>query len=379
MIKTIGYFIFAFVYYICRPLPVDEKRVFGIMTHDTGEDSNVGLVIKELNKLKKGYYYSYITKAETESVKGFKSILKLLSFFFLKPYSLARSKIILMDNVFLPMAYIRVKRNVKVVQLWHGTGTIKKFGQDANTGRLKKLERRANRNITHLIVNNKQTASLYAKVFGVETGKVYPVGLPKTDDILNRMWEVKRDGINVYKEIIYAKNDLTLDKKMILYAPTFRDYNLGSESVLDRVEELAGKLPKDYVLGLRLHPFVAGKAKGIDISSTCDLSGESMASLIMASDLLITDYSSVIFEYCITEKPMIFYAFDLDDYLSHGRGIYKDYENSVPGPVVRTADEAVDIIKEERYCVDTIRSFKNKNFPYLDGKSTNRIINLITE
>lgn len=380
MIKTIGYYVFAFVYYASRLLPVNDKRVLCIMTHDDGEDSNVSLVVRELKKLKGEYSFRYITKSETESVKILKDIGKLLTFLLVKPYSMARSGIILMDNVFLPMAYIRVKRKVKVIQLWHGTGTIKKFGQDANTGKLKELERRANRNITHLIVNNKQTVELYAKVFGVELDKVYPVGLPKTDDMLHRMQRIDRDNINVERNRIYEKYQLSKDKKLILYAPTFRDKNLGSETILQHVEEMAEKIPKDYILGLRLHPYVARIAQRLHIENVCDLSGEkSLSLIIMASDLLITDYSSIIFEYCITEKPMIFFAYDLDDFIDHGRGFYKDYSGYVPGPIVRSGKEVIDIINEGVYAQSIIHTFNEDNFPHLDGKATLRIIELITK
>ncbi|NLO08699.1 MAG: hypothetical protein GX129_02365, partial [Clostridiales bacterium] len=293
MIKTIGYYIFALVFNICRLFPLNEKRVFCIMTHDGGKDSNVSLLVKKLKKINSTYTFSHITKSETESVKSLKAVGKLLVFFFVKPYHLSRSKVILMDNVFLPMAYFRVKKNVKVIQLWHGTGTIKKFGQDVNRGRLKELERKANRNITHLIVNNKQTAELYAKVFAIDIHRVYPLGLPKTDDILNRMRRVEEDNKNLDRKIIYEKYNLPMEKKLILYAPTFRDINLGSDKVLKHVEDMAEGLPKDYILGLRLHPYVARMAKRLDKENVCDLSDErSLAVLIMASDLLITDYSS---------------------------------------------------------------------------------------
>jgi CDP-ribitol ribitolphosphotransferase len=291
---------------------------------------------------------------------------------------MARASIILMDNVFLPMAYLRVKRNVKVIQLWHGTGTIKKFGQDANTGKLKAQERRVNRNITHLIVNNEQTAKLYARVFGVDINRLYPVGLPKTDDILYRKWRIDRDNINVEKNVVYNKYKLPKEKKLVLYAPTFRDKNLGSDTLLLHVKEMARILPKEYILGLRLHPYVAGMAKKLDIENVCDLSDEkSLSLLIMASDLLITDYSSIIFEYCITEKPMIFFAYDLEDFTSKGRGFYKDYTSYVPGPVVNSSREVIDLIKEGNFSLDLIQAFNKENFPLLDGKATERIIDLI--
>lgn len=404
MIKIIGYYIFAFVYYICRLFPVNDKRVLCIMTHDDGEDSNVSLLVRELNRINSDHIFSYITKSETEMVKSLRGVSKQLTFFFIKPYYMARSKTILMDNIFLPMAYLRVRRNVKVIQLWHGTGTIKRFGQDANSGRIKRQEGRANSNITHLIVNNEQTARLYAGVFGIGIDRVYPVGLPKTDDMLYRMWRADRadivdrpdgadradivnrpDGVNRAdissdKRLIYEKYDLPMEKKLILYAPTFRDANLASETTLKYVEELATGLPNDYILGLRLHPFVARMAQKLHIDNLCDLSGErSLSSLIMASDLLITDYSSIIFEYCITEKPMIFFAYDLDDFVSHGRGFYRDYESSVPGPIARDSREVIEIINSGEFSLDLIRTFNMDNFPRLDGKASERIIELINK
>jgi CDP-ribitol ribitolphosphotransferase len=377
MLKSIGYYIFAFNYNICRLFPLEDKRVFCIMTHDDGEDSNVSLLIRELKKHNK-YSFSYITKTETGSVKGLKSVSKLLSFFILKPYYLARSRVVLMDNVFIPMAFLRIKKRSLVVQLWHGTGTIKKFGQDANTGRLRMLEEKANRNITHLIVNNKQMAKLYAKVFGIDISRVYPLGLPKTDDILKRIWKIDRDGANRDKNIVYERNGLAHNQKLILYAPTFRDSDLSCETLIKQVEELAEQLPSDYILGLRLHPFVAQMTKRKGIKKVCDLSNErSLAALIMASDLLITDYSSIIFEYCITEKPIIFFAFDLEEFSEHGRGFYENYETYVPGPIARTPKEIIDIIKEANYSIEQIRSFKSNNFTNIDGKAGERIIKLL--
>lgn len=379
MTKTIGYYIFAIMFYIYSLFPVKRKKILCIMTHDDGEDSNVSLVTKKIEGIKAGYTFSYITKSETESVKSLKAAGKLLAFFFIKPYHMARAEVILMDNVFMPMAYIRIKKRVKVIQLWHGTGTIKKFGQDANTGRLKEQERKVNRNITHLIVNNEQTAVLYAKVFAIDIHKVYPLGLPKTDDILNRMSKINEDNINTDKHSIYSKYNLPAEKKLILYAPTFRDTSLYSDTILEKVERMAERLPKDYVLGLRLHPYVAKMVKRLHKENVCDLSDErSLSALIMASDLLITDYSSIIFEYCITGKPMIFYAYDLDDFMRNGRGFYNDYESYVPGPVARDLEEVIDIISREDYQTDRIREFVSKNFPRLDGKACDRIIELIT-
>jgi CDP-ribitol ribitolphosphotransferase len=97
----------------------------------------------------------------------------------------------------------------------------------------------------------------------------------------------------------------------------------------------------------------------------------------MASDILISDYSSIIFEYCITEKPMIFFAYDLEEFSNKGRGFYEDYISYVPGPVAKSCEELIDIINKKGYSIERIRKFNKENFPNLDGKATKRIVDLI--
>lgn len=356
-----------------------KKRILGIMTHDEGEGSNVRLVLKALLKEQEGYTFSIITKGDTMDVKGFTDLRKVVSFFLAKPYQLARAQVILLDNVFLPFAFLRRRKGAKVIQLWHGTGTIKKFGQDFNTGKLKQLEYRANQNITHLIVNSMETKKLYAKTFGVNENKVYPIGLPKTDDLLIRVKQAERDGINPDKEMIYRKYGLSKGSKLVLYAPTFRDAELENPQVLNKLSDIIDNLPKDYYLGLRLHPFIARVSEKtklpdrvIQLSFESDLTG-----LLVASDYLISDYSSIVFEYCVTERPMVFFAYDLEEFSDHGRGFYYNYESYVPGPVTRTGEETAGVIREDEFDIDRIREFMKRTFTDLDGRATKRLLDLI--
>lgn len=397
MLKNIGYYLFASIYYLCRPLPIDKRRVLGIMTHDDGDGSNVRLIINRLKEKDSGYSFSYILKKDTLAIKKPNNIRTILSFFFIKPYELARSGVILLDNVFLPLAFIKVKKNVRVIQLWHGTGTIKRFGQDVNTGRLKKLEKSANSNITHLIVNSPDMKRLYSRVFGVEEEKVYITGLPKTDvllELINRNNnQLSSTPVNNYqenraragkdKEYIYNKYSIPAHKKLILYAPTFRDDETDKLSALKIIDEIIKELPEDYHLGVRLHPFIADNIIKPEAEAkyngrlSMDMSHEEDINLLlMAADILITDYSSIIYEYCLTGRPMIFFAYDLDKFSSSGRGFYYDYEDYVPGPVARTTDELNDIIKSGSFNCERVHKFRENNFPLLDGKAADRIIAL---
>jgi len=373
-LKIIGYIIFAGFYYMFRLFcPIKPKKVFGIMTHDGSREGNVGVLVEYLMEHEEGYTFEFIKKADRNMVKNLNIIKGKVSFFIVKPYHLATSQFVLLDNVFLPMAYLKFSKSVRIIQLWHGTGTIKRFGQDVNTGKLKKLEQRANSNITHLIVNSEGTYEDYAGAFGVSLDKVFIEGLPRTDLFFDHHKMEER------KQKFYQQHPQLKGKKLVLYAPTFRDQEKDDPSLVLDTELLNKQLPKDYVIMLRLHPFVVEsyKKKGslnalqdrvISMSSYSDIN-----TLLLVSDYLITDYSSIIFEYCLMEKPMIFYAYDLDEFSDHGRGFYRPYEEYVPGPIITDTKIIIDLLSKDQFDIDKIKTFKRNNYRYLDGKSAERL------
>jgi len=348
------------------------------MTHDDGEGSNVSLVVKALKERSSDYSFSYITKKDTSQVKEGQNLSNTVNFFIKKPFELARAQTILMDNIFLPYAYLRRRKASKVIQLWHGTGTIKKFGQDTNTGMLKELEQRANNNITHLIVNAEELKITYGGAFGVDESRIFPIGLPKTDELINRINKIKKDKINPDKDYIYNKYHISKDVKLVLYAPTFRDDEVDNPEVSLQLEELIENLTDGYELGIRLHPHVAENVRDLKGKRVHQLSfEEDVNTVLLASDILITDYSSIIFEYCLMGYPMIFYPYDLDEFQIKGRGFYHPYESYVPGPIAYTGKEVCELIKENNFDYDKIDQFIENNYQYLDGKATERLLNLI--
>ena len=110
-----------------------------------------------------------------------------------------------------------------------------------------------------------------------------------------------------------------------------------------------------------------------------DLSNESeINDLLFVADLLVTDYSSVIFEAALLDIPMIFYAFDLHEYISR-RGFYYEYELFVPGKIVNSEEELLITIRERDFEFEKIQEFKTRFFDDLDGKSSERVARLILE
>lgn len=376
--KTIAYIIFAGFYYLYRLFcRVKPQKVFCIMTHDSGRDGNIPSLVEYLKQQKEDYSFHYISRADKSRLKSFGILKGKLSFFLVKPYHLATSAFILLDNIFLPMAYMRFRKNVKVIQLWHGTGSIKKFGQDVNSGRLKELEKQANSRTTHLIVNSDSTKSIYAAAFGISPDKLYTYGLPRTDILFDKQKLLER------AQDFYRQYPRLAGKKLLLYAPTFRDSKEDEDKSVADIYKIAKSLP-DYVLLLRLHPHIAAayeKAEQQAVEKADNLVSVSsypdINTLLVAADCLITDYSSIVYEYCLLNKPMIFYAYDLEKFEKEGRGFYHAYETYVPGPLAKNIDELVALIRNNHSSDDKIRDFVTDSYNYVDGKASERIYNYI--
>ena len=148
------------------------------------------------------------------------------------------------------------------------------------------------------------------------------------------------------------------------------------------LEKFNNALSEEYVLALRLHPKINQFFKG-DIDSTdefIDVSDyKNEQELMLISDLLITDYSSIMIEFALLNKPIIFFTYDYERYLTKDRGFYYDFESNVPGDIVKTDDELIRLIKEGNYNTEKQDSFLKMQFDYIDGNSSKRIVDFILE
>lgn len=359
---------FAAFFALFRVFPLRDDKVFFVATHDDSPEGNVGIVAEALRKKAPQKKLYFLTKRD--------GIHRPFTFFVIKAYQMATSGTIFMDNEFMPMAYTPIDRRAKVVQLWHGTGSLKRIGLDIETGTVAALAARANRKITHLIVNSRRTKEQYAKAFGVPEDRTYVLGLPRTDLILDseRMEQKRRDFYSQYPQLE--------GKRCVLYAPTFRDDEVKNPVLALDLADLAGTMAEDEVLLLRLHPHVAANFSE-DILKTCGQSVWNMSSypgvttLLAVADCLITDYSSIIYEYCLFERPMIFYAYDLQKFRDTGRDFYEDYENYVPGPVVQEQSELVKLWEDGFEWREKVTDFRNDFYEFLDKNAVDRLFELI--
>lgn len=370
MKKKLGYYVFAVCFALFRICPVQRNKVFFVATHDDSDEGNVGIVAEHIRRLMPEKKLFFLTKRD--------GIRHPFDFFIKKAFHMATAGTIFMDNHFMPMAYTPISKKAKVVQLWHGTGTIKKFGLDAETGEVAYLAGRANRRLTHLIVNSERTKKQYQTAFGVPEEKIYILGLPRTDRLLNLSWMENR------RREFYRKYPELEKKRCILYAPTFRDEEAASPKIALELSEMAENLAEDEVMMLRLHPHVAANFQmenrekyGGKIRDFSEFPG--VTTLLAVADCLVTDYSSIIFEYCLRKKPICFYAYDLEKFKREGRNFYEDYESFVPGPVVRTQQELTRFLRDRNPDLSRINLFLEENYAYRDQNAVQRLLQLIFE
>lgn len=368
MIKKLGYYLFAMFFCLFRLVPINKNKVFMVATHDDSEEGNIGIVAERIRETMPEMRMFFLTKKD--------GIHKPFSFFFGKAYHMATAGTIFLDNEFMPMAFTPIAKQVKVVQLWHGTGTIKKFGQDSDEGEVARLAHRANERLTHLIVNSEMTKRQYSSAFNQPQENVYVLGLPRTDLILNeeRMQSMRQNFWRQYPQL--------KEKRCILYAPTFRDDEVEKPSIALDLDAFVEQMAEDEVLLLRLHPHVAencspdiwnkGDGRLYNVSNY-----NGVTSLLAVADCLITDYSSIVFEYCLLNKKMIFYAYDLARFRQKGRNFYEDYETFVPGPVAQNQKELECLCQEKTVDLALLEKFRQETFAFLDGNATNRLLQLI--
>ncbi|MBD8070553.1 CDP-glycerol glycerophosphotransferase family protein [Bacillus sp. PS06] len=297
-------------------------------------------------------------------------------------FKLARAEF-WVSNSRLPL-WIPKPKHTTYIQTWHGT-PLKKLALDMKdvhmhgtvTDQYKKEFVQEASKWDYLISPNAYSTEIFKRAFHFK-GTIIESGYPRNDYLISHN---NIETINTIKEGC----SLPLDKKIILYAPTWRDdqfYGSGKykfQLQLD-LKKLKEEFGQDYVIILRMHYLVA---ENIDLDEykgfALDYSHyEDIRDLYVISDLLVTDYSSVFFDYAILKRPIIFFTYDIESYRDKLRGFYFDFEKESPGPLVRTTKELIDQIhlaaQMNLYESKDLDSFYQTFTSLEDGQATKRVV-----
>lgn len=376
--KTIERIILKYIikcsYIISSIMPIRKRIVFASYRMNEIKD-NFKFIYDEIIRQNLNYECKFLFK---ENKSGLLGKIKYLFHMIKATYYMATSEYFLIDDFYFPVYVVNLRKGTEVIQVWHACGAFKKFGYSiidknygADSSYIKYIP--IHKNYNHVLVSSKEVIQHYAEAFNMNMNNISPIGIPRTDIFFNKSEQ------NIAIQKLYTKYPKLKSKKLILYAPTFRgtgQSNAKMDITLD-IEKLSKSISKDTLLGIKSHPFVKSKLQLDRFDNIIDLSeyGD-INDILLITDILITDYSSIIFEYSLLGRPMIFYAPDRDLYRIE-RDFYYKYEDIVPGVIVDTTDELIKAINIGDFEKEKVYEFRNKFFDNLDGRSSERFVNNI--
>ena len=288
--------------------------------------------------------------------------------------------------------YLKKNKNTRYIQTWHGT-PLKKLALDMdflNTDGNDDIEkyhedfRKNSASWDYLISQNSFSSEIFKRAFDFK-GEMLEIGYPRCDILINKN---NSDDIDEIK----SRLKIPKDKKIILYAPTWREnkfYNKEAYKFTTEMDfdEMHDQLSDEYILIVKFHYLVKENidwSKYRDFIIECDADWD-IQELYLISDIMITDYSSVMFDYAMLKRPMIFFTFDFEDYKNNLRDFYFDMVEEVPGPICKTTEEVIGFIKNfnvndyDKEYGEKYRRFNEKFNQFDDGNSSKKVIELIKE
>ena len=297
-------------------------------------------------------------------------------FRFVKLY--ASSKVVIVDDYFRLLNMVNKRPEVKLMQLWHACGRpLRPLALPAWARQAAPSKRTPTTACTMWPLSPlRRSPSITQRASACPMTRCWPPAFPEQIYLWTTQYaQTVQDGF-------YAKYPQLRDKRIILFAPTFRgNGQMSAYYPADafHVDEFMEALPADTALLIKYHPFCPErpvipegyKDRVLDLSDEDELND-----LLFITDLLITDYSSVVFEASLLDIPMLFYAFDLFDYISK-RDFYYDFESFVPGKIVFSQRELTEAIVAGDFESEKVPPFKTKFFDHLDGRSSRRVADLI--
>ena len=338
-----------------------------LFTSDSRADLSGNLKIVHDRMVERGlgrrYRLRTLFKPSVSAGRGWRDRLRL-------PRLLAGSDVILLDD-YQPIIYrFTPPVGVRVIQLWHASGAFKTVGYSrvGKPGGPSPYSM-THKNYTHAIVSSDHDVPYYAEAFGIPEERVVPTGIPRMDRFFDE--QARAAGLGVGPRCLSrdrgahgdpVRADLPRQRtpqRVLRHRP---------RSTSPRSTRCASRRTPWSII--RMHPFVReplaipaalrdrlldGSRGDIDVND-----------LLFGVDLLVTDYSSIVFEYSTLGRPMLFFAYDLEEYVAT-RDFYVPFEKFVPGRIVRTFPELLDAIRHDDYQVEKVAAFAGRHFAHLDG------------
>lgn len=279
-------------------------------------------------------------------------------------YYLATSKVAIVDTYSLTVSCLEHKDDLKVIQIWHALGALKKFGIQAigtKEGRDEKTSKALcmHKNYDFVLAPSAATAHYYMEAFGVSQDKIKICPMPRVDFLT--------DG-KARTADFYSQNPSMGDKKIVLYVPTFRD----REAYIAQMLKTEFEDKDDYQLIVSAHPLSKAKKDDRFVQKGDFTSFE----LMKIADIIITDYSACAFEASLLMKPLYFFVPDYEEYMKE-RGINVNIREEMPSAVFDEADALFRAIDSGTYDLDSLYQFKTKYIENVKGNNSQIIAKFV--
>lgn len=282
-------------------------------------------------------------------------------------YYLWTSGLVIVDNAYFPIHVAPHRPQTTVVQVWHAAGALKRFGLDGPAFAQSAERAFLHRHYDYVVVAGEASRAPYASALRTPIDRVLPLGSPRTDFFFDT------DAMRAARERILARHPQLRDRRVVLYAPTFRGRGEARRAAPGfNAARLRSLLPPEYALVLKAHPNLDRRAtstRGYDV--VLDPSSEVNEAFTVA-DVLVTDYSSSIFEWALLRRPLVLMVPDLASY-ERDPGLYLDYRTEMVGTLVEDTDEVAAAILADAFDLSGYEAFVARHLAGSDGRASERV------
>lgn len=365
VIITLGKIFLNFIYCIMKVMPTKNQIVFISMQSDY-PSLDFKLLKDEIEARNSNIKLVFLSKkmesALSKKTDYIKYVFNMIGYVFKAMYYLATSKVCIAESYCVPISILKHKENLKVVQIWHASGAVKKFGYqalDTEEGKSRDVAKLMcmHKNYDYVIAPSDITKHIFSEAFNIQEEKIVKLGLPRLEYITNKKYDKSEE---IYTEYPELKN-----KKVILYVPTFR-----KGKNVDLSEVLNYSLDKEkYKLIIKLHPL-----ENANIPDEYKINSKYTSyDLIKIADYIITDYSILSIEASILGKPIFLYLYDWEEY-NQNRGLNIDLNKELKTFTSKSFNDIMRKIENNDFDINEIIKYKEK---YIEVDTNNTIEKLI--
>ena len=340
-----------FFYFFIKLFPARNQIVYTSM-----QSNNISLdfellrneITKHDNSIKQIFLCKKMKSGLKKNSDYVVYVFSMIGYVFKSMYYLATSKVCITESYCVPISILKHKKNLKIIQIWHASGAVKKFGYqilDKKEGKSSEVAKLMcmHKNYDYAIAPSEVTKEIFSEAFNMKKEKIVKLGLPRLEYISNEKYDKSNEIYNSYPDLN--------KKKIILYVPTFRkDKNIDLSEIFNYQYDKT----KDTII-IKLHPLDDAQ---IPRDYTFDNKYTSY-DLIKIADYIITDYSILSIEASILNKPIFLYLYDMENY-NQSRGLNIDLCNELKTFTSKNFSDIMNKIKNHDYNMNEIEKYKNK-------------------